>query len=82
MRKYPSLRQVYEEILSKKWVANYRNNPPVSSVQELGEENEMGFKNKIHSLFCDLVTKDNFQPTPYQKLFDYLSLREVFTLIT
>ena len=74
--------RAYEKILSSEWVANYRNNPPASSVKELGEENEMDFKNKIHSLFYDLVTKDNFQPTPYQKLFDYLSLREVFTLIT
>jgi hypothetical protein len=37
----------YEKILSSEWVANYRNNPPASSVQELGEENEMDFKNKI-----------------------------------
>ena len=82
MSKYPKLREVYEEILSENWFKNYRINPPASSLQELGDfSNYDEFEMEINSLILNLFNENNFQTTPYQKLFDYLSLKSVFNLI-
>ncbi len=72
----------YKKILSSEWVANYRENPPASSFQELGDFSSYDeFKIKMNSLIVDLSKKNDFQSESYQKLFDYLSLRDVFNLI-
>ena len=72
----------YKTILSSEWVADYRKNPPVSSFQELGDFSSYDeFKIKMNSLIVDLTKKNDFQSETYQKLFDYLPLRDVFNLI-
>jgi hypothetical protein len=72
----------YKKILSSEWVADYRKNPPASSFQELGDFSSYDeFKIKMNSLIVDLSKKNDFQSKSYQKLFDYLSLRDVFNLI-
>ena len=72
----------YKKILSSEWVADYRKNPPASSFQELGDFSSYDeFKIKMNSLIVDLSKKNDFQSESYQKLFDYLSLRDVFNLI-
>ena len=80
--KFSSNHVAYEKILSEDWFKNYRKNPPASSLQELGDfSNYDEFKMEINSLIVNLFNENNFQPTPYQKLFDYLSLTSVFNLI-
>ena len=80
--KVSSNQMEYEKILSEDWVKNYRKNPPASSVQELGDfSNYDEFEMEINFLTFNLLNVYNFQSTPYQKLFDYLSLKSIFNLI-
>ena len=73
---------IYKKILSLDWFKNYRKNPPASSLQELGDfSNYDEFEMEINSLIVNSFNENNFQTTPYQKLFDYLSLKSVFNLI-
>ena len=80
--KFSSNHVAYKNIISKDWFKNYRINPPASSLQELGDfSNYDEFEMEINSLILNLFNENNFQTTPYQKLFDYLSLKSVFNLI-
>jgi len=77
-----SYQMAYHYILSLEWFKNYRKTPPASSFQELGDFSSYDeFENKINSLIVDLFNKNNFQPAPHQKLFDFLSLAKIFKLI-
>jgi len=80
--KFEPYQMAYEQILSEDWFKNYRINPPASSFQELGDFSSYDeFEIKINSLIVDLFNKNNFQSSPYQKLFDYLPLEKILKLI-
>jgi hypothetical protein len=77
-----SYRMSYDKIILEDWFKNYRKNPPASSLQELGDfSNYDEFELKVNSLIFDLVNENNFESSPYQKIFDYLPLASIFNLI-